>query len=211
MNQAEKHLYNTYLIITKSSQNKPFTLRKNFENFEVTKDYPYIRKLNSFFGRFPQIDPLTYFEAPFKIYPDEEYFDLQFFTSQKAIKTYSLYMKQRQDQMPDSPEQLEFIKKTLKFIASYCNDNKIKFLDYIKHKPVATYAWMQHYKNHKVSIYTLFGFENFQSTINSIPTDECALLLGDINEIYKYMTRFHKSIDAKHLVTEGIKRISKII
>ncbi len=211
MNQLEKNIYNKYLVVTRSKQNKPFTLRKDFHDFEESTSYSYVHKLSSFFIRFPQIDPQQYFEAPFKIYPDEEYFDLKFYSSQKAIKAYSLYMQQLQDQMPDDPAQLEFIKKSLRFIAAYCNENKIKFLEYINHKQGVTYAWMQHYKKHSISIYSLFGFEGLQNTINSIPQDEINLLLGNVEDIYRYMIRYHKSVDAKHLVTEAIKRISKII
>ena len=34
MTAKEQSLYNLYLMVTKSSQNKPFTIRKNFDGFE---------------------------------------------------------------------------------------------------------------------------------------------------------------------------------
>lgn len=212
MNQLEKNCYNKYLAVSRSLQNKPFSLRKDFDKFEESKDYPYVHRLSSFFQRFPQVDHQLYFEAPFKIYPDEKYFDLKFYTSQRAIKTYSIYMKQLQDQMPDSEIQLEFIKKSLRFIAKFCFDNKIKLDEYITFKPANTFSWTKHLKNHEISIYVLFGFDKLQEVINTIPLDEQRLMLGsNIDDFWKYKTRFHKTVKAKQLVIEGLHRVNKIL
>lgn len=212
MNQLEKNTYNSFLAVTRSLQNKPFSLRKDFNDFESHKDYPYVIRLQSFFNRFPQINPQYYFEAPFKIYPDEKYFDLKFYTSQRAIKTYSLYMKQIQDQDPDSEGQLNFIKESLRFIAKFCFEAKLELSNYINHRPGSTYSWTKHLKNHEVSIYTLYGFDSIQQIMNSIPADELQLLLGGIiDDFWKYKTRFHKSTKAKELVSKGLEKVQKIL
>jgi len=211
MTLFEQNVYNKYLAISRSMVGKPFKLRKDFEKFTEHKDYPYVHRLASFFQRFPQIDKQKYFEAPFKIYSDETYFDLKFYISQRAIKSYSIYMKQFRDQMPDSNEQLIFIRDSLRFIAKFCFENKIPIDDYISYRPYSTYSWTQHLKEHKISVYTLFGFEKLQEIINSIPNDEGHLLLGDsIDEIYRYKMRFHNAIKAKQLVQKGIDKIKKL-
>lgn len=212
MNQLEKAIYNKYLAVTRSSINKPFTLRKDFEEFEQHKDYPYVVRLTSFFNRFPQIDHQKYFEAPFKIYSDEQYFDLKFYTSQKAIKTYSIYLKQIQDQDPDTAGQLKLIADSLRFITKFCFYEKILLEEYLRHKSGATFSWTKHLKNHEVSIYALYGFNELQQVINEIPKDELQLLLGGvIDDIWKYKIRFHKSTKAKELIARGFDKVKKIL
>ncbi len=212
MTNQEINVYNTYLVTSRKLQNKPFKVRKHFEKFTEHKDYPFVVRLTSFFQRFPQIDQQKYFEAPFKVYPDEIYFDLKYYTSQAAIKAYSIYMKQQRDQMPDTDEQLIFMRDSLRFILKFCLDNKIKLDEYISYRPKSTFSWMQHLKEHKISIYVLFGFENLQETINLIPQDEVTLLLGeDINSIYRYKTRYHNSSKAKLLIHKGINKIKELI
>ena len=93
MTQNEKDCYNNYLAATRSIKNKPFKLRKDFSGFEDSEDYIYVKRMAHFFAKFPHIVKQWYFEAPFKIYEDQDYFPLKFYASQKAIKTYTLYMK----------------------------------------------------------------------------------------------------------------------
>lgn len=213
MNQLEKNTYNKFLTVTRSSQNKPFSLRKDFSDFEHHKDYRYVIKLTSFFNKFPQINQQFYFEAPFKVYKDkEEYFDLKFYTSPRAIKVYSIYMQQLNDQDPDSEMQLNFIVESLRFIAKFCFENKIAVDEYIKYRPHSTFSWMQHLKTHRISIYTLYEFDDLQQVINNIPQDELHLLLGSyVDNIWKYKIRYYKSKKAKLLVSRGLEKIKTLL
>ena len=213
MTKEEQNVYNKYLAISRISRNKPVKLRRNFEGFEEDSKYPALKKICTLFHKFPQIIPDLYFKAPFELYPDEKYFDLNFFANQKAIRTYTLYLKKRQDQSPDSADQLEFIERSIKFIAHFCCDHKIPFDSYISYKTAnITYSWMTHYKNHIISIYSLFLYPNLETIISSIPKDEHDLFLDDLfKQLNTYKIRFHKSKKAKPFLKQAYKRLKKYV
>jgi len=212
INENEKRIYNLYLSVSRSSRNKPYSLRKNFDEFEKDTDYVPLKRVCNFFNKFPQIKPYLYFKAPFVVWGSVEYFPLVFFSSQKAIKSYTIYFKQLQEQSPDSNEQLEFIKESLKFIALFCIKNKIHLNDYPTFKQGSTFSWMKHVKEHNISIYPIFGFFGVLDIISSIPEDEKELLLSDIAEnIVVYKTRFIQSKEAQQLIKDGMQCINKVI
>ena len=73
-------------------------LRKNFNKLSTTVELS-LKKLSAFFEKHKEIKPSEFFRAPYKIYSTEEYFDLKFYTSQKAITVYKIF-KQSFDTTP---------------------------------------------------------------------------------------------------------------
>ena len=102
MTNLEIRIYNTHLAISRSSRNKPFKIKKTFVGFEEDPRYPAIKRLFNFFSRYPEIDMQTYFKAPYELYKDVEYFDLNYFASPRAIKSYSIYKQFLTKTSPDS-------------------------------------------------------------------------------------------------------------
>lgn len=87
-------IYNKYLAVSRSSLNKPFKLRKDFSNFENDRVYPIVVKIKTLFDNNPEIDPDTFFAAPFKIYPDSTaHIPIDFYASRKAIGAYNHYIE----------------------------------------------------------------------------------------------------------------------
>lgn len=212
MTDKEKTIYNAFLATSRKQNNKPFKIRKNFSNFETKSIYPFIKRLDNFFNKFPQISPYAYFKAPYVIYPDHTYFDLRYFTSQAAIKAYTLYMKQQRLQSPDSDEHLEFIRQSLKFIGLFCLKQKIPLSNYITHKGGITYSWIKHVLENNVSIYSLLEFSNLYEIISNIPKDELGLLLEDIYKNYGHIkTQYNNSKQAKYLVQRGMTKIDEYV
>ena len=212
MTENEKRLYNLYLSTSRSSRNKPFKIREDFDGFDKTPEYNLITKISYFFNKFPQIKPEIYFKAPFIIYPDQEYIPLEYFTTQKAIKAYSVYMKQKEEESPDSDDHLEFIRNSLRYIGIFCAKEKIPVNDYLVHKSGITYTWMQHFRRRDICIYSLFELPNLIESIQSIPEDEKSLLLGGIGkDIYSYKQRYMMSNKAKVLVKDGTKKIIEFV
>jgi len=208
----EKDVYNLHLSISRSSRNKPFKIRENFEGLEETPDYLFLKKLTKFFFDFPHIDPNIFFKAPYSIYPDEEWFDLKFFASLKAVNAYSIYFKSLQEKSPDSQENIEFIKNSLRFIGSFCIRNNILLSDYMKYSKGITSIWMKHIKEHKISVYVLLEFPEFYSTIQTTPSDEVYMFLGYIyDNLQTYINRYNTSVIARKFVKEGMKKISDFI
>lgn len=212
ISEKEKELYNTYLAVSRTARNQPFTPRKNFDRFEDSQEYLYIHKINEFLTSYPQILPKLFFKAPYELYKDKEYIDLKFYTTGNAIKVYTIYMNQLQEESPDSEYQIQFIKNSLRFIGMFCIENKIPIEEYILHSGGVTYTWMKHIKERKISIYVMFNFSNLFDIIHSIPKDEIDLLLGNIiNEISIYKNRYDTSKQARHIIVEGFKRLKNLI
>jgi hypothetical protein len=208
---VEKSIYNTYLHALRTLRNKPFSPRKDFTDFKDEELY-HLKRIVTFFSKFPYIKPEQYFAAPFVLHEDQEYIGLDYFSGMPAVKSYTMYMKQLQEKDPDSEEQLQFIASSLKFIGMFCIKNKIKLEEYLSHKTGITYDWMKHVKNHEISIYSLMEFPGVFENIMSIPEDERSLFLGELgNRFYAFKDRYMKSENAKYIVQNGIKKLEKLI
>lgn len=209
--RTEKSLYNTYLYVSKTIRNKPFRYRKDFDNFDERDAY-HLKRISTLLYKYPHIKSEMYFKAPYVIHPDDEHFSLDFYAGMGGVEAYRMYMKYIQELNPDDPEQLEFIKESLKFIGSFCVRQKIALEDYPKHKTGVTYNWMKHLKQHQISVYALMEFSGVNDIIMEAPEDERELFLGETGKYFLgYKTRYLNSILARKLVTEGIKRIQKVV
>ena len=93
--------------------------------------------------------------APHKIYPDESYHPLEFYTRPKAIKCYSDYVKQLELQDADSPDSLRRLAESLKFVVKYCIENSLQLSDYELNIEGTMPCFVQHLKDHKINYYTL--------------------------------------------------------
>jgi len=213
MNQFEKNLYNTFLKTTREAQGKPWKARRNFEDFEDNDQYVYLKKVVNFFNKFSQVDPVDYFDAPYKVYDETDtYYDLKFYSSQKAIKAYSIYKKELENELPDSPQQIKFMTDSLRFMAQYCHKNKINIKDYITHTENNVLTFAKHYKNRQVSIYALLEFPDIEQVIYKLPQDEQQLFFGDlIKNLTKFKIRYHKSEKAKNIGHQFITKIQEIL
>lgn len=93
----EKHIYNTFLKTARSSANKPYRLRKDFSNLDDVA-IACLKRLSAFFKNHNEIDVDEFFSAPHKLYKEDAYYDLKYFTSLKAIKAYNL-LKQKNNRL----------------------------------------------------------------------------------------------------------------
>lgn len=205
----EQNIYNKFLAVSRSSLNKPFKLRKDFTDFEDNENYFYVRKLGLFFKKFDKIEIDEFFKAPYMVYNKDQMYDIKFYTTQKALKIYTLYQTKKMDELPDSLNQLYFIKNSLNFILKFCKRENIQPRDYIDHKTNDMYSFILHLKEHKISIYVLFGFERGESSLKSLGPDLLEFMFGNLkNKLDIFRTRYYTSTKAKVLVKEGIKKIT---
>lgn len=212
MTDLEKKYYNTFLSVSRSSRSQPYKIRTNFDGFEKTPDYMHLTKIVKFFAQFPQIKPDIYFKAPYMLYKDEQWFDLKFFCTQKAVAAYTAYYKNIQDSVPDSDVTLQGIKDSLRFIGMFCLKNNIKVSEYPMHSGGIVKQWMKHVKEHNVNLYMMFGFEDTLGIIQNTPKDELDLFLGvDLERIRIYRQRYATSKVAKRLVKEGLVKITDYV
>lgn len=210
MTEQEKNIYNTYIATTRSKQNKPFKIRKDFAKFEEQKCYPYVKRLVSFFRKYPHIKPQDFFAAPYEIYPDTTHVGIDYYMTRAAIRVYSLYQKKIQDASPEA--QIESIRSSLQYIGSYCLRNKIQLHEYLEHKTGCIYTWMVHYREHHINIYSLFEMGDILNQLNKISKDERELLLDNLQQtIVKFKVRYYNSEIIKNFVREGTDRLKKFL
>lgn len=203
-------IYNTYLSVSRGSQNRPWKARKDFKDFENTSDGVYCRKLELFFKKFPQIDVKDFFNAPYAIYKDENYFPLKFYVTQKAIAVYTALQKQKLEEGPDTPDQIEDIKKSLKHIGLTCIERKITFEQYYNEKTGYTYTPVLDFNNKLINIYVLIKLPSFDTIVNSFNLQDRELYLKNIhNNLGKFKLRLNMSTRAKFLIDEGFKLLTK--
>jgi hypothetical protein len=209
ISEFDKFVYNSYLKISRSRNKLPYKFRKNFEKVD-DKTFVQIKKLSSFLKRFPHIKIEDFFNAPFNLYPDETYFPIEYFTSLKATKAYTIFQKKKVNEDPDSLDQLQNIKESLVFINSFCRQKNIDPHTYIHHKTNNEFSFLIHLKEHKVNIYTLLGFVNFEKNLKTRDAEVVKFIIGEdlYNNIQNYRTRLFNSQKAVRLVELGIKKIS---
>jgi len=209
LSDFEKLIYNKHLYHYKKAQNRPFSFRKNFDKLDDSTVF-YVKKLAIFFNKFKHINIDTFFISPYKVYTDEKYFDLKFYISPKAIKTYTLYNKNVETQNPDSEDVLTLTTNSLKYIKEFCNVNKIPVSSYLEYiiKDNSIPAFIQHLYEQKTNFYCLFGFDKFKEKLSK-DYEGYRFILGSVIDSYTELyNNFIRSKKLKILVREGIKKIS---
>lgn len=154
INTDQIDIYNDHLAISRRYQAKPFTLRKNFGNIDDKKALC-LERLEKLFKNNPNIDQKMFFEAPYKLYNDVEYYDLEYFTKSKAIKVYTQYRKQLELENPDTKEALTRLRDGLKFVKNFCEEKDLTLDEYETYCEGNLPCYIQHLKNHEINFYVL--------------------------------------------------------
>lgn len=212
LNSYEEHIYNTFLRTSRTRNKQPFKYRKDFTSLpDKTKSD--IKKISYFLKKFEHIKVEDFFTAPYIIYPDETYFELEYFTTLKATKAYTLFQKKRIYSDPDSEEQLANIKEALQFILSFCRTNQIQLDAYLTHRDELTPTFLLHLREHKVNIFALLGFTNFSKELSTVPPDLVRFIIDEelYNKIDIFRTKLAASQKAKYLVAKGLQKIQTIL
>lgn len=201
MTLKEQYIYNCYLETSRKVNLQPFRYRKDFEGFEEKEEYVYIAKLGYFFNKFPNINIKDFFEAPFYVY-NEKYFDLRFFTTQKAIKTYTIYENKFLPNNPDQEQTLQKIKDSFLFIYNYCKSKDATLTSYtsLQTPDNKFHDFMLHLKNRDTIVYALFVFPGFDKIINTYEKEIKEFVFGDtLKDLNFYRTKYFCSVKAKKL------------
>lgn len=199
MTEFEKIIYNAFLETTKKINNKPVRYRKDFTKFESGENYIYIHKLSAFFLKYNHINMKDFFEAPYFVY-DENYFDLKFYCSHKAIKTYTLYNDNYLLNNPDNDRTLQKMQESVKFIYNYCKEKNIDIKHYLEYKECEFNSFLKHIKNRDINIFILFSFQNFEKIINSLDSEIKNMYSSNLNKLNYIRTKYYSSSKAKKII-----------
>ena len=214
ISSLEKNIYNTYLRISRSRQNRPFRYRKNFNGFENDTNYVYVKRLQAFFCKFRHINIEDFFQSPYYVYPDPEpFYDLKFYTSPRAIKVFGSYVKMKDNEDPDTDSQINRVKDSLLYIFTFCRDNSLDLDQYLDHATNDIQTFILHLRDRNTSVYCLFGFPGLENKLHTCPSDLLSFTVGDdfINKLANFKTRYYNSIKLKPVVEQGILNIKKLL
>ena len=209
--EKEKSIYNSYLYASRKAKNKPVRLRQNFDGLE-SKDEVALKKLNLLLSKYNHINYSDFFIAPYRVYGSDNYFDLSFFNTRRAIKCYSIFCKDRETENPDSEESINTLKKCLKFIFDYCNKEKITLAKYKQYTGVDTPNSIPiiftHLKNHKINFYLLHSLK--VDHVIKEQTGTLTWIISDFYDLYaQTRAKFLSSKKLKHKATKGLKIIEQ--
>lgn len=198
MEEFEKQIYNTYLAVSRSINNKPFRIRRDFTGFESKPEYLAVKKLATFFKKHRHLNIDSFFEAPFFVY-GENYFGIDFFCTQKAIATYTRYNDNFLIEKPDSKVCGKKIKESIIFITNFCKLNNIRVADYITHKENGSqyYSFLTHLKDRKINVYILFAFKDFERVVKAIDINIKKLLAPSLMRMDYLRTKIYSSTQMK--------------
>jgi hypothetical protein len=192
----EKTIYNNHLIAYRKAQNNPFRIKEKFDNLEEDTIIT-LKKLSKFFSNYPHIKQFDFFIAPYKIYQDDSYHTLEFYTKRKAITLYTQYVKDRELDDPDSKDTLERLMKSLKFIFDFCKEKELTLEKYPLYIEEATPSILNHLKSHNINFYTLHVL-----TIQKIPVESRILdfMIPNFHQIFQTTrNKFYSSNKMKQL------------
>jgi len=205
--EDEKRIYNAFLIASKRAKNKPFRLRNNFTDIS-DEVYINLKKLGAFFNHNQTISCGDFFWAPYEVYSKEEYFDLSFYNTRKAIIAYSQYMRKRETFDPDSDACIEGCKTALKNIYTFCLTHAITLNDY-KNSSNPIPPFLLQLKEHTINFYVLHGLD-IERRVKQIEPELLDFYTKDFyNLFYLTRTKFLTSNRLKTVIRDGLKIIEK--
>ena len=187
----EKQIYNTFNAVRRSIKNQPYKNRTNFDNLDP-EHFVLLKKIGYLLKKYPNINYFDFFNAPYKVYSEADYYDLNFYNTRKAIICYSRYMSLREIDSPDSQHIIDNCKDALKFIIKFCIQNNIKINNYIKYTAPnnSVPVWLLHLKDHKINFYILHSL-NIDNAVKNIESDLLNFIIPNFFELLsKSRTKF---------------------
>lgn len=204
MDNFQKKIYNNHLAISRKMRDKPFRIRKNFDDFDSEK-MVWVDKLSKMFNSYPNINIDLFFEAPYHLYQDVEYFDLEYFTTQKAKKDYTQYVQQIQLMSPDSEDSLKRLIGGLKFVSNFCKENGLTLKEYVAYSEKNIPSVLEHLKSHKINFYVLHALEVSKINIENRILD---FMFNDFWKTFqKTKNMYYGSTKMKTLAKKAIEKL----
>ncbi len=208
--EREKAIYNSYLYATRSAQGKPTRFRKDFSKLKDA-DFVALKKLSAFFVKHNHINYRDWFAAPFSVYNKDEYFDLKFFNSRKALKCYSIYMKDREVSNPDSDENVEVMKDGFRYVAKYCIEHNLTLDQYRVNFTNNMPTCLLHLQEHRLNFYTLHALE-VETIIKTVERDVLDFIVKDFKSLFALTrTKYLGSKILKSKARETKDKVTKIV
>lgn len=208
--EREKDIYNSYLYATRTAQGKPTRFRKDFSKLK-DEDFVALKKLSAFFVKHNHINYRDWFAAPFSVYSKDEWFDLRFFNSRKALKCYSIFMKEKEVSNPDSDDNIEVLKDGFRYVAKFCIRNNLTIDEYRVHLTNNMPTCLLHLQEHRLNFYTLHALE-VEAIIKTVEKDVLDFIVKDFQTIFaRTRTKYFGSAILKSTAKETKDKVKEIV
>lgn len=206
LTEKEQIIYNKHLICYRKIKGEPFKLRKDFSKMDESI-VAYLQKLSKFFNNYPNINIDDFFEAPYRVFEETDtYYDLEFYTKQKALKCYTQYIKNLEIQNPDSDDSLQRLVRSLKFVYEYCDKHNISLKEYETHIDGTMPCFVSHLKSHNINYYTLHALTFKKPDIES---RILSFIFPDFYETFqKTKNKYFHSTKMKSLAEKAVQKIN---
>lgn len=177
---TEKKIYNLYLKALGEKQNRPYTPKKDFSNLTESVIVT-LKKLALFFENYKDVNPSLFFRAGFK-HEDRNFLELSFFTSLKASRLYSKYVREKYVNSVDNEESVKDFKDGIIFIYDFMKDNDFTLSDYVNGRNESGVPWFViHLKKQNISFYHIHALD---INLDKFPADWRELLIEDFEDIF---------------------------
>lgn len=221
LNETEQKIYNIYLRAQAENYKRPYKARKDFSKMRE-KDVLQLQKLRIFFDNYKDVNPFQYFKAGFK-YETGVYPTLEYFNSLKAVRMYTLHMREKYSEDVDNHESIKDFKDGILFIYNFLIENDITLGEYKTCVNDSGVSWVIiHLKRQNISFYHIHALEIsidiFPNDYREMITDEFEKIFEQTREQYiksKVMkeigTKFNKFSHRLIKATKKVKNSDKII
>lgn len=208
MSDFQKRIYNSHLAISRKMRDKPFRIRKDFSDMDQTK-LDRLASLERFFNSYNNIKIDDYFSAPYVIFEDDDYFDLDFYLTSKAKKAYSQYMKKIEMDDPDSESSLNRMVDSLKFVKNFCREKNLTLKEYPLYIEGALPTMIDHLKNHHINMYALHALGVSKIEVENRILD---FIFSDFWITFqKTKNKFYLSKKMKEFSKQAIDKVSAVL
>jgi hypothetical protein len=189
-------------------RDKPFRIRKDFSDMDQTK-LDRLASLERFFNSYQNIKIDDYFSAPYVIFEDDDYFDLDFYLTSKAKKAYSQYMKKIEMDDPDSESSLNRMVDSLKFVKNFCREKNLTLKEYPLYIEGALPTMIDHLKNHHINMYALHALGVSKIEVENRILD---FIFSDFWITFqKTKNKFYLSKKMKEFSKQAIDKVSAVL
>lgn len=138
MDYQIEQVYNIYQRVTGVLSGKPFKYRKNFDDFAKSEPEKYsaLIKIIKILNDLPGVNINKYFEAPYKVFPNEfsgVIIKLDFYCKPRAIRAYTDYImsQSKVDENLMTEDARNKVLFGLKHIIEVCNKLECSYMCYL--------------------------------------------------------------------------------
>jgi hypothetical protein len=144
--------------------------------------------------------------APYMVYGKDENFDIKFYTTQKAVGVYSIYIKKIMESDPN--EILDRIVNGIKFIKKFCSEQNISVTKYVEHQTGLYPTFILHLKQFIYPLYIIFYLPKGEEIFRKIPLGERIFLFSD--NVYENISELSRKVkmssNADKLLTTWVNK-----